>query len=140
MDDLRFAEKACHEARAEYELTSARYEAAVMARDVSARRLLQRELLEAGERYATSVNAMVAARRKEAPSFEDLLRDPTTQLDRNGEILQSILAYSNAVPASVSASPTVPQTYTMDMPTAFARIRGLVTSVGATTSPAPAPC
>jgi len=140
MDDLRLAEKAHQEALAEYELVTARYEAAVMARDESTRRLLLQELLVAGERYAATVNALVSSRRRVAPSFEELLRDPRTQLDRDGEILESILAYSRAVPASASAVPVAPQPYEVDLPVAFARIRGLVASVSATTSPPLLPC
>ena len=42
---------------------------------------------------------LAAARRRVAPTFEQMLADPTLQFDKDGEVLASILAYQQRNPS-----------------------------------------
>lgn len=100
MDEAYTAEKLQREASAAYADASARYEFAVMSGDAEARRAALAALDEAGEQYARAGAAAVQTRRRAMPSFEQVLADPTCQPDLESQILQSILAFAAAKPAS----------------------------------------
>jgi hypothetical protein len=138
MDELLVAEKLHREAAASYERASAKYEVAAMSGDESARQAAERVLLVSGDAYARTAAEMISARKRCAPTFEQLLRDPRTQMDPGSEILASILDYAAAKPAS--AGLPVPQVGGLYAPIlaagASVRFRQFATAVGATAIPA----
>lgn len=84
------------------------YEDALASRDSAKRSHAEVVLHEAARRLSAAQSALVAARNP-APatvSFADILNDPTQQLDTNGDVMRSVLAYRTAAPATASASPT----------------------------------
>lgn len=85
-------------ARLEYDLALARLENAYQGGDDDERTAASEVHRAAGEKWARALAAKVAS-----TSFEQILADPTSQMDPNGEILASIIAYQNAKPASASA-------------------------------------
>ena len=84
------------------------YEDALASRDGAKRSAAESALHEATRRLSAAQNALVAAKSATGvrPTFDDLLRDPTQQLDPDGVVMASILAYRTAAPTTASASPT----------------------------------
>jgi hypothetical protein len=104
MNRVTVAQKA-HEVAAErYARASADYETALISHNTQGRDELERELHSATEEYARTMADLVSARRSAAPTFEELLKDPTFQCDPNSIVLASIMSYSHAIPASASLS------------------------------------
>jgi len=92
----------------EYDEALMAYEDALASRDRSRRAGAETRLHEAARRLSAAQSALVTARSGTpgAPTFADLLSDPTQQLDSTGEVMRSVLAYRTAAPATASASPT----------------------------------
>ena len=87
-------------AAAEYAAASAAYESALMSHDAVQKSATQERLRAAGDAYARTLKDLVAARRAAVPTFDELLRDSTMQADPGALVLESILAYALAEPAS----------------------------------------
>lgn len=87
------------------------YEDALASRDSTKRGAAESTLREAARRLSGAQSALVASRSERPavparPTFDELLADPTQQLDPAGEVMRSVLAYRTAAPATASASPT----------------------------------
>ena len=84
------------------------YEDVLAARDPAKRTAAENRLHEAARKLsgAQSALASVPSTHATRPTFADLLADPTQQLDPNGIVMASVLAYRTAAPAMASASPT----------------------------------
>jgi hypothetical protein len=110
MNLVTIAQKAHDAAAMHYSEACAEYEAAAMSHQQDLRSRAEEQLQRASQEYARTMADLVAARRAATPSFEDLLRDPTFQSDPQSAVLASILAYSQAAPASaglpVGTAPT----------------------------------
>jgi len=100
MNDVDIAKKLYDEAAAAYVGASAAYEAAMMSTGAPRDSEVAAQYRRAGDESAWAMQALVRARKAQAPSFEALLTDPAVQVDPNGEILESILSYTEAPPAS----------------------------------------
>lgn len=100
MDDATIAAKRHDAAAVEYVAARSAYECAVMGGDADTRRAAQARMDAAASAYVETLTAVVAARKAAVPSFEALLADATTQVDAESLILESIVAYSAAKPAS----------------------------------------
>lgn len=81
------------------------YEGALATRDTADRKAAETRLHEAARKLSAAQTALVSARSTIAtpPTFADLLADPTQQLDPNGAVMASVLAYRNAAPGTASA-------------------------------------
>jgi len=93
----------------EYDKALIEYEAALGSRDGAKRANAESSLRDALRRMSAAQTALAAARAPQPvqrPSFEALLNDPMQQLDADGEVMASVLAYRAAVPSASSASPT----------------------------------
>lgn len=127
-DDELTAESRHRAATAEYAAASAEYECAAMSGDETAVAAADLRLAEADRVYGETLAAVVSqdqdrcaararpsgdpARRRALPSFEEMLRHPWAQPDRDGTVLGSIV-YSQAVPQSAGlplAPPVIPTT------------------------------
>lgn len=84
------------------------YEDVLVSRDTAKRGAAETRLNEAARRLSAAQSALVAVRTAPtgAPTFADLLADPTQQLDATGAVMRSVLAYRTAAPTTASASPT----------------------------------
>lgn len=100
MNDVDIAKKLYDEAAAAYAEASAAYEAAMMSTGAPRGSEVAAHYRRAGDESARALQDLVRARKAQVPSFEALLTDPAVQLDPNGEILDSILSYTEAAPAS----------------------------------------
>lgn len=94
-------------AREEYDLaayweamTSSDLEGAYMSRDEERKRLLTERLGITARIRHHAFDRWEAALKTRAPSFEQLLADPTQQFDADGEVLASVLAYQDTPPAT----------------------------------------
>jgi hypothetical protein len=76
-----------------YAEAESRMEGGLLSGDPERRRAVCDDLDRAATVLAHTRRDWLDALRREAPSFEDLLADPTTQLDAEGVVLRSILAY-----------------------------------------------
>lgn len=83
------------------------YEAVLGSRDADKRAAIETRLQEATRRLSAAQAALVASRTRPTRSltFDDLLRDPTQQLDLTGSVMASVLAYRSASHSTASASP-----------------------------------
>lgn len=80
------------------------YEDALASRNAERRAEAERVLDAASKRLSQALAAVVAARGPQTGvTFADLLNDPTQQLDPDGEVLASVLAYQNATTNTPSA-------------------------------------
>lgn len=100
MNDVDFAKKLYEEAAAAYAEASEAYEAAMMSAGAPRDSDVAVRYRDAGDESARALQDLVRARKAQAPSFEALLTDPAVQVDPSGEILDSILSYTEAPPAS----------------------------------------
>lgn len=76
-----------------YAEAESRMEGGLLSGDPERRRAVCADLDRAGTVLAHARGDWLDALRREAPSFEDILADPTAQLDTEGVVLRSILAY-----------------------------------------------
>jgi hypothetical protein len=85
-----------------YLLARSDYETAVQTHDPGDRRrqAAATHMNETAGEYSRTLLDLVAERRAAVPSFEVLLMDPTMQVDPESVVLASILAYSQAKPAT----------------------------------------
>lgn len=92
----------------DYDAALMAYEDVLGSRDTAKRATAETRLHGAARRLSAAQSALVAARSTapSAPTFADLLGDPTQQLDTTGDVMLSVLAYRTAAPATASASPT----------------------------------
>lgn len=100
MNDVEIAQKFYDEAAAAYVEASAAYEAAMMSTGAPRGSEVACRYRQAGDDSARALQALVRARKAQAPSFEALLTDPAMQIDPHSEILDSIMSYTSAAPAS----------------------------------------
>lgn len=83
------------------------YEDALASRDGAKRTEAESRLHEATRRLSAAQVALASTNSTSSgPTFDDLLSDSTQQLDPNGVVMASVLAYRTAAPATASASPT----------------------------------
>lgn len=118
MNEVEIAQKLYDEAAAAYSEASAAYEAALMSTGAPRTSEVAGRYRRAGDEAARALQALVRARKALAPGFEALLTDPAVQVDPHGEVLDSILSYSSAAPASAGL-PVGAQLY--DLPDRLAR-------------------
>lgn len=89
----------------DYDEALMEYQVALASRDAVKEAGAEARLQEATRRLSSAQAALVAARTVETrPSFENLLRDPTQQLDVGGVVMASVLQYRSAVHTTASAS------------------------------------
>jgi hypothetical protein len=119
MNEVEIAQKLYDEAAAAYAESSAAYEAALMSTGVPRGSEVAERYRRAGDEAAGALQALVRARKALAPGFEALLTDPAVQVDPQGEVLDSILSYSSAAPASAGLPVAGAQLY--DLPDRTAR-------------------
>ncbi len=85
------------------------YEDVLASRDTVKRTAAETRLHEAARKLSAAQTALVSARSATSTrptTFAELLADPTQQLDPDGVVMASVLAYRTAAPATASASPT----------------------------------
>src|SRR4051794_22309692 len=107
MSDLDRAEALHDEAASEYLAASSAYEAAVGSGDPERTKRAFEQLKAAEDSYSHTLRDLVSARQRGERTFEALLRDPTSQVDRFAVVLASIVAHAAALPASAGLSVTV---------------------------------
>ena len=84
------------------------YQGALTGTDADKRAAAETRLRDATERLSAAQTALVTARtqgRSPGISFDQLLRDPTQQLDPTGQVMASVLAYRGAAHATASGAP-----------------------------------
>jgi hypothetical protein len=105
------------EARAAYTLASQALEDAVMGRSREARAKAEEVLRAAATRQSHAERALLAAeqpaRASRFPTFDELLVDPTSQLDPTSMVLRSIAKFREAPLASAAAASLTTTTTTV---------------------------
>jgi hypothetical protein len=93
---LKAAHTAYEDALAAHWEAEGRFELAVLRGNPDERERAREALHSATTQLAQTRSAVVAAQTTAAPSFEDLLRNPYLQFDRDGVVLSSIRQYQQA--------------------------------------------
>lgn len=97
---VKAAVRAYEDALAAHWEAEGMYELAILRGDPDERDRAREALHVATTKLATARSAVVAARAASAPSFEDLLRNPYLQFDREGVVLSSIRRYHQVATAA----------------------------------------
>lgn len=103
-DELRSAVKRTQEALNDFVDADSRVESALLSRDEARREAALARLEEASAEYSLALREEVRARKHAAPSFEQLLQDPYTQIAGAEMVLESILQHA-AAPAASAGTP-----------------------------------
>ena len=103
-DELRSAVKRTQEALNEFVEADSRVEGALLSSDEARRHAALARLEQASAEYSVALRDEVLARKHAAPSFEQLLQDPYTQIPGAELVLESILRHA-AAPAASAGTP-----------------------------------